>query len=260
MKRQELHNYIRKEIINELTEDAAADKAAQDAEKIAVDKKIAALNKKKSELNKGPASSLAEMARIPNKIKLGDPEKVEIAKEAYAGSEIEKLIDFVKEAGEEGITQDELAKKLEIKNSSSINSDINDLVKAGVFSKPKKTKEEPKEEEPEEDEIEVKDDWEKPEEEEEKPEEPKAAELKAIEKSTGKTNAKTLSPEEQEKYEKLKKGIEVKLSKISKLKKDKRSSSDDFKVLKQLINRDDVKKLFKSQGVSLKDLVSDIIK
>ena len=69
-----------------------------------------------------------------------------------------------------------------------------------------------------------------------------------------------LSPEEQEKYEKLKKGIEVKLSKISKLKKDKRSSSDDFKVLKQLINRDDVKKLFKSQGVSLKDLVSDIIK
>ena len=107
MKRQELHNYIRKEIINELTEDAAADKAAQDAEKIAVDKKIAALNKKKSELNKGPASSLAEMARIPNKIKLGDPEKVEIAKEAYAGSEIEKLIDFVKEAGEEGITQDE---------------------------------------------------------------------------------------------------------------------------------------------------------
>ena len=64
MKRQELHNYIRKEIINELTEDAAADKAAQDAEKIAVDKKIAALNKKKSELNKGPASSLAEMAQI----------------------------------------------------------------------------------------------------------------------------------------------------------------------------------------------------
>ena len=30
MKRQELHNYIRKEIINELTEDAAADKAAKD--------------------------------------------------------------------------------------------------------------------------------------------------------------------------------------------------------------------------------------
>ena len=43
------------------------------------------------------------------------------------------------------------------------------------------------------------------------------------------------------------------------LQKPKRAASNDMQVLKALINRDDVKKLFKAKGVSLTDLVADII-
>ena len=42
--------------------------------------------------------------------------------------------------------------------------------------------------------------------------------------------------------------------------KAKRMASDDMKVLKQLISREDDKKLFKNKGVSLKDIVVDVIK
>ena len=42
--------------------------------------------------------------------------------------------------------------------------------------------------------------------------------------------------------------------------KEKRASSDDMKILKQLISRDDVKKLFKDKGVDIRSIVSDIMK
>jgi len=68
-----------------------------------------------------------------------------------------------------------------------------------------------------------------------------------------------LSPEDEEKYAKLRKGIDAKIAKISKMKKSQVVSSDDFKVLKQLVGRDDVKKLFKAKGVDLKAILSDIM-
>ncbi len=43
-----------------------------------------------------------------------------------------------------------------------------------------------------------------------------------------------------------------------KMKKSQMTSSDDFKVLSQLIKRDDVKKLFKAKGVSINDLVASV--
>ena len=60
MKKSELKKTVREAIKSVLTEDAAADKAAQDAKKIAIDKELVALNKKKQELSKGPQSTLAE--------------------------------------------------------------------------------------------------------------------------------------------------------------------------------------------------------
>jgi hypothetical protein len=68
-----------------------------------------------------------------------------------------------------------------------------------------------------------------------------------------------LPPEDEEKYNRLRTGIETKVAKIMALPKTKRSASNDMQVLKALINRDDVKKLFKAKGVSLTDLISDVI-
>ena len=85
------------------------------------------------------------------------------------------------------------------------------------------------------------------------------ADIKAAEKIAAKGYAKALSPEEEEKYTKLRKGIEAKVTRLAKLPKAKRLASDDMKVLRQLITREDVKKLFKDKGVSLKDIVADVI-
>ncbi len=61
MNKSELHKLVREAIQEVLNEDAAADKAAQDAKKIAIDKEILALQKTKAELGK-ETSPLAEDA------------------------------------------------------------------------------------------------------------------------------------------------------------------------------------------------------
>lgn len=278
MKRKELYNFIREEIINELTT-VTKDTQSSEAPEIAKAEKISQTTVTKA-IQKAKTTGkdvdiaeteLAEMARVATKIKLGDARKAELAMKVYKNSNVAKLLDLVKEAGEEGITQDELAQALGLTAASAINSDINLLVKAGALLKPKK--EEPVATEPEiaakpetekdewesEDEDEVKDEWEKSEEEESAPEEPSAAELAAAEKEAkkvgGKGYAKELSPEEEEKYNKLKTGIDNKISKLLKLKKAKITTSDDYKIVAQLIKRDDVKKLFKSKGIDIRNYV-----
>lgn len=293
MKRKDLYNYIRQEIINELSETTYAGKGA--VEKIKKDPKFNTLNtgakaNALDDLNKGGDVELEEMARTPNNIKLGDPAKVAMAKKLYSGTWKGDMLDVVEKAGENGISQLELAKAVGKSSQPAINPSVNEFLKIGAFALTKSTiptvdiDDEPKissieepetdeidiEIEPEttpdedEEEIEVKDEWEKSEEEEEPgEEEPKTADIKADDKeiekiSGGSTYAQKLSPEEEDKYTKLKKGIESKVNKLSQLSKEKRETSDDLKILKQLIARDDVKKLFKAKGVSLKDLTSSI--
>jgi len=154
MKRKELYNYIREEIISELSvnEDMAADVAAQTAEKVAIDKKIVALNKKKSELSK-PESSLAEaeleeMARKANNLKVDNQEKFTAAKNLYANSWIGELLNAVEEAGEEGISIKSLTEKVGKKASANINPLIQELKSIGAISLTRTT-EEPEMEEPE---------------------------------------------------------------------------------------------------------------
>ena len=279
MKRKELYNFIREEIINELTT-VTKDTKSDEINPIAKSEQVppdvvkkAIDNAKKTGKDVNIAETeLEEMARIAAKIKLGDARKAELAMKVYKNSNVAKLLDLVKGAGEEGITQDELAQALGLTAASAINSDINLLVKAGALLKPKK--EEPVAAEPEivakpetekdewesEDADEVEDEWEKSEEEESAPEEPSAAELAAAEREAkkvgGKGYAKELSPEEEEKYNKLKTGIDNKISKLLKVKKAKITTSDDYKILAQLIKRDDVKKLFKSKGIDLRDYVA----
>jgi len=277
MKRKELYNYIREEIVNELSEDIAADKAAQDAKKTAIDKEITALQKKKAELSRGSQSSLAEtdldeMARTANNVKLGDPAKVALIRKLYSGTWKGNMLDVVEKAGEEGISQLELALAVGKKSQPAINPAVSEFLKVGAFalSKVADTTEVPtvassSEEEEWMTDADVKDDWEKSEDEDGDTIDkgPSAADIKAAEKtakvSGGKGYAKQLPPEDEEKYNRLRTGIETKIAKIMALPKAKRSTSNDVQVLKVLINRDDVKKLFKAKGVNLNDLVSDVI-
>jgi len=286
MKRKELYNYIRQEIINELTivtKNTSSDEIpniakAEKTDVISVKKAVDAAKASGKDVN------IAELARQRATITVGDPEKLQLAKEIYEGSNIERIIDAVMNAGEAGITQEEISEMLGI-SFNLLTQSINDLTKIGAFSKPKKTADveptsEPSiskdEEEVEKDEWEMadeekseeeveKDEWETAGDEEESPkeEEPQAADITAADKEAekvvgGKSYAQKLSPEDEEKYIKLKKGIESKVTKLMDMPKAKRETSDDIKILKQLINRDDVKKLFKAKGVNLKDLTSDI--
>jgi hypothetical protein len=278
MKRKELYNFVREEIVNELTETTYAGKGA--VEKIKKDPKFNALDagaktNSINDLNKGGDVELEEMARKANTLKVGNQEKFEAAKDLYEGGWIANLLNFILEAGEEGISQKDLAEKLGKKESSNINPAIQELKMVGAIATTRiKGDEAPEEEAPEEDNViavaggeeemgdegEKEDTFYKVDTEFDAPEEePKMADIKAAEKIAAKGYAKVLSPEEEEKYVKLRKGIETKVAKLSKLSKAKRLVSDDMKVLRQLITREDVKKLFKDKGVSLKDIVADVI-
>jgi hypothetical protein len=288
MKRKELYNFIREEIVNELkaNENVAVELTGTTGKTVQSFKDLTAANKFKSENPNVKAvkaleeDGLEEMARIPNNVKVGDIEKFKAAKDLYSGSWREKMLDVIEAAGEEGISQAELAIASGKKSQPEINPSVREFLGMGALAlartsslaKPEKPEiEEPEIEEPstveptsvepeDSDEEEVKDDWEKPEEEEAPEVEPKSADIKAAEKAVGgKGYAKKLSPEDEERYAKLKKGIESKVAKLDKLSPSKRVESDDLKVLKQLINREDVKKLFKDKGIDLKDLVADVM-
>jgi len=277
MKRKELYNFVREEIVNELTlsEGTAEENAAKAAELKSIEAQMKALTTKKLEVAKSGAvaeAELEEMARKANNLKVGSQEKFEAAKDLYEGGWIANLLNFISEAGEEGISQKDLAEKLGKKDSANINPAIQELkmVKAIATTRIKGDTS-PEVTEPEEDDVIAVAGGEEEEEEDtfykvdkefdspEAEEEPKMADIKAAEKTNSKDYAKILSPEEEEKYTKIRKGIEAKVVKLSKLSKDKRTSSDDMKVLKQLIAREDVKKLFKDKGVNLKSIVADII-
>jgi hypothetical protein len=275
MKRKELYDYVRTEIVNELT---TVTKNTETSEIPTISKAentppTTVANAIKQAKSSGKDVNIAEMARTANKIKLGDPAKVALVKKLYGGTWKGDMLDIVEKAGEEGISQLELALAVGKKSQPAINPAVSELLKVGAFalSKVAGATEEPtvapsSEEEEWMTDADVKDDWEKSEDEDEDVMDkgPSASDIKAAEKtatkvSGGKGYAKQLPPEDEEKYNRLRTGIETKVAKIMALPKTKRSASNDMQVLKALINRDDVKKLFKAKGVSLTDLISDVI-
>lgn len=282
MKRKELYNFVREEIVNELkeaeldipTSSGTSDTATSDQKAQAQKASAAGSTVKYVKKGQIKEDDLEEMARKANTLKVGDQEKFEAAKDLYDGSWIANLLNFISEAGEEGISQKDLAEKLGKKDSANINPAIQELKMVGAIATTRvKGEEAPEEEAPEVDDVIAVAGEEEAGDEEEKEdtfykadtefdapeEEPKMADIKAAEKIVAKGYAKTLSPEEEDKYAKIRKGIETKVAKLAKLSKAKRLASDDMKVLRQLITREDVKKLFKNKGVSLKDIVADVI-
>ena len=133
MKRKELYNFVREEIVNELTlsEGTAEENAAKAAELKSIELQMKALTTKKLEVTKSGAvaeAELDEMARKAIKFKIGDQEKLELVKDLYQGNWIDQLLDFISEAGEEGISQKELAEKLgkQLKNFCGTGGSVKD--------------------------------------------------------------------------------------------------------------------------------------
>ena len=259
-------------------------KKSVDTLKKASDIKTAINTTKNQKIKEG---DISELARKGNNLKAG-PNFAAI-KSAYAGSVIERILNAIEETGDVGVEPKNIQAAIGFKNSSELNPIIGELKELGaiVGPAPKEVEAEPEEITPEDDLVNIgipkvtdnpedkevdddelvaaDDEYYKPEEEEDSTEdEPKVADIKAADKEAekvvgGKSNAKKLSPADEEKYTKLKAGIAAKVSKIKKLPAAKRVADDDFKILKQLIAREDVKKLFKDKGVSLKDVVSDVM-
>jgi len=92
--------------------------------------------------------------------------------------------------------------------------------------------------------------------------EPSQADLKKGEKAVkgSATHAGKLTAAQEEKYQTLKTGITKKVDKLSKMTPSERKKSSDLDVLKQIINRKEVKDLFKAKGADLMALVGDVIK
>jgi hypothetical protein len=276
MKRKDLKEYIRTEIINELSiieklyrEKPGSDPQNKNPDIVSTQPNSSLANDSqfKSKYEPVSESDLEEMAYIVNKIKIQDPTKFALAKEVYSSGRTGALLDALSTAGEEGMTQKELGTALGLKNDSELNSVINNLRIAGVLTpkrektvKPEKTSPEVEpelptltpDEEPEEETVDTyfKDD------EEETPEEaPTAVSDKEVEKTVGKTYA-DLSPEEEALFNTYKTAIVNKV----KILNDKKSSKDDKTKAKVALDsyktKDNVKKVFTKKGLKLIDYIN----
>jgi hypothetical protein len=81
----------------------------------------------------------------------------------------------------------------------------------------------------------------------------------AGEKEFGNVGVEKLADEEKAKFEKLNSAIRNKVAKLEKMSPKDRAKSMDLVVVKQIINKPEVKKLFRSKGVDVMDLVSSVI-
>jgi hypothetical protein len=81
----------------------------------------------------------------------------------------------------------------------------------------------------------------------------------AGEKEFGDVGAEKLADEEKAKFEKLNSAIRNKVAKLEKMSTKDRAKSMDLVIVKQIINKPEVKKLFRSKGIDVMDLVSSVI-
>jgi hypothetical protein len=270
MKRRDLYNYIKEEIVEALSESNTAMVTSKAGTRPVSFTNSSELNPLKSDSNVSAivttaGQKLKEMANVADIIKIQDPEKFALAKEIYTAGKTGALLAAVESAGTEGITKTSLGTTLNIRDSE-LSPIINSLRAAGVLS-PKREKgvkaaeEEPElptltpDEEPEEDDWEVQktapaDDWETPEEEEPSEETPEVTNDKEVEKTVGKTYAE-LTPEEEETFKKYKTAITNKLKTLF----DKKSSADTKKMAQASLDsykkNDSIKKIFTKKGLDL---------
>lgn len=276
MKRKDLYNYVRTEIINELStnENIAVELTGTTGKTVQSFKDKAAADKFKAENPNIKAVKPLEEDRGSN-FKAG-PNFANI-KRIYAGSVIERILNTIEEAGDIGIKPKDMQAALGIKHSSELNPIKKELLELGAIVGPApKEKAEPEEITPEDDLVnlgipkvtdnpedkEVDDDelvaaddeYYKPEEEEDSTEDeikidPKTAD-KEVEKTFGSQslNKKTLSSEEQAMYDKFKTSVDKHIATIG----NKKSTPEQIKIARQFLekykNNKDLVSLFRSQG------------
>jgi len=127
MKRQDLYNYIREEIINELTT-VTKDTGTNEIPDIAKAEKVATTtvsNAVKTAKSTGKDVNIAEMARKAGAYKIGDTAKFAEAKELYSTGLYADVLKAIEEAGEDGLTQKDLGAKLGKGDGSSLNFILN---------------------------------------------------------------------------------------------------------------------------------------
>jgi hypothetical protein len=283
MKRKDLKAYIRTEIINELNiNESNTDTIMYGRESNSKIKAIKQLKTTKTFKDLKPQEKIetednikkdtdggiltvqteSDLNEARKAYRIGDTSKFAEAKELYNAGLYADLLKAVEEAGEEGITQKELGIKLgKGDGGSSLNLTLNKFKDIGVLDGGKLAAAEKPEAEVEPEIGDEMDDEFYKDEEETKPEtKPETApeEKPEIEKVAGKTQATKLSPEDEDRYTKLKKGIDAKMARLKDMSAEKRGASDDMKSLKQLVNRKDIIDLFKAKGVDVKDLISDL--
>ena len=234
MKRKELYAYIREQIINELTETTYAGKDS--VQKIQKDPKFNSLKSDAkvnaiSDLKAGGDVELEEMASYKF-FRVADRAKFDALKDIYAGAVEEKILDAIATAGEQGITQANLASELQmasalinpiLKKFGSINA-----ITLPVSEKPGKAKaEEPEVEEPETEEPETsgsdffmgggeESEEEKDMEPIDEPSEPSAADIAAAEKELGVSTADKEKIEAANKAANIVKNLTVKIEGMKK--------------------------------------------
>jgi hypothetical protein len=167
MKRKELYEYIREEIINELSLAEAGvilkgqkgtvgiGKTTPDSEQTKISQQTGLPTQDVKDLFKAAKLGEAELeeARKANNLKVDNQEKFTAAKNLYSNSWIGELLNAVEEAGEEGISIKSLTEKVGKKASANINPLIQELKSIGAIASTRTTEEpevvEPEVEEPE---------------------------------------------------------------------------------------------------------------
>lgn len=151
MKRKDLYNYIRQEIINELTTVTKSTSSSDiadiaKAENVPTSTVTNAVNTAKKT---GKDVNIAELARKGRNITAG--ENFDAVKNLYAGSMIERILDTIAGAGEEGITPKDIMAAVGIKFSSQLNPIMGELMELGAITgpAPKEAEAEPEETTPE---------------------------------------------------------------------------------------------------------------
>ncbi len=144
MKRKDLYNYIKEEIVNTLSEESVAwSSDTKSKAKIQIDKsKLSGDAKKqaKDEIDQnasGLISNVSESdldeARKAGGYRIGDAGKFAEAKELYSSGLYADVLNAVEAAGEDGISQKELGVKLGKSDSTSLNPILVKFKEIGVF-------------------------------------------------------------------------------------------------------------------------------
>jgi hypothetical protein len=148
MKRKDLYEYIREQIINELSEGSTktfiASSSSDEENAITTDPSISSASKipaikalKGSKPGAAVVVPTNEMARPANVLKKG--ENFTLIKNIYAGSKIENILNIIEEAGEEGANSKTILTTSGIKYSQELSPILGELISLKAISSNVKT-------------------------------------------------------------------------------------------------------------------------